>query len=174
MIIIIFGLPGSGKSYFASRLAKKIGAKYVNSDRVRKELFAERDYSDQEKKIVYNHMQADMMQAVVQNNNLVLDATFHREETRKLFTDKIQNKEEIQFIEVQADEEIIRNRVSRKREYSDADFAVYKLILDENEPLLGPHLILQSTNENIDDMLKKAVHYLKTNYDTRANKQTYN
>ena len=170
MIIIVFGLPGSGKSYFASRLAERIGAKYVNSDRLRKELFPVRTYSEQEKKAVYDYMLEEMMQALLQNNSLVLDATFHRKESRELFTDKIQNKGEIVFIEVQADEEIIRERVSKKREYSDADFEVYKLIRQQNESLSDTHLILQSTNDNIDEMLEKAANFLKINYDERANK----
>ena len=170
MIIIVFGLPGSGKSYFASRLAERIGAKYLNSDRLRKQLFPERDYSDRGKQIVYDNMLEEMMQAVARNKDLVLDATFHRKETRDLFINKIEGKEKIIFIEVQADEEIIRERVSRKREDSEADFEVYKLIRQQNEPFLEPHLMLQSTNDNIDDMLEKATTYLKTNHDERANK----
>ena len=38
MVVIVFGLPGSGKSYFASRLAGIISADYINSDRVRREI----------------------------------------------------------------------------------------------------------------------------------------
>lgn len=170
MIIIVFGLPGSGKSYFASRLAEKRGAKYVNSDKLRNELFTERDYSDRENKIVYDHMLEEMVQAVAQNKNLVLDATFHKEETRKLFINKFQGEGEIIFIEVQADEEIIRERVQKVRKYSEADFEVYKLIREQNEPLIEPHLILQSTNGNIHEMLEKAAQYLKINHDERANK----
>ena len=56
MVIIVCGLPGSGKSYFAERLAKKIDADYVNSDRLRKELFPSRTYSDREKATVYWRM----------------------------------------------------------------------------------------------------------------------
>ena len=54
MIVIVFGLPGSGKSYFASRFAKVINAGYINSDMIRKEIFEKREYSDQEKKAVYD------------------------------------------------------------------------------------------------------------------------
>lgn len=74
MIIIVFGLPGSGKSYFASRLAKMINAGYVSSDKVRKELFKESVYSEQEKRAVYDKMLQQMEQAIQQKNNLVLDA----------------------------------------------------------------------------------------------------
>ncbi len=161
MIIIVFGLPGSGKSYFASRLAKMIGAKYLNSDKLRKELFTEVDYSEKEKGIVYEKMLEEMRNVLAQNQNLVMDATFHKKETRKLFTDEIKRKEKIIFMEVQAAEEIIRERVQKERAYSDADFEVYKLIREENESLAEPHLILLSTNGNIQEMLEKASQYLK-------------
>ncbi|HUZ58419.1 MAG TPA: hypothetical protein VMU83_06530 [Hanamia sp.] len=56
-----------------------------------------------------------MKKAVKQNNNLVLDATFHRRDTRKMFIDEMEDKDGILFIEIQADENIIRKRVEKKR-----------------------------------------------------------
>ncbi len=160
MIVIVFGLPGSGKSYFASKLARMIRADYVNSDKVRKELFEKRTYSAEEKKAVYDKMLDQTKEAVRQNRPLVLDATFHKSEIRHAFAEVAQGKTDILFIEVRADEKIIRERLKRERPYSEADFEVYKLIHRQNEPLGEPHLILQSTNENIDDMLQKAGEYL--------------
>ncbi|MEO9005025.1 MAG: AAA family ATPase [Ginsengibacter sp.] len=171
MIVIVFGLPGSGKSYFASRLAKTINARYVNSDKLRKEMFTERVYSDSEKKAVYDTMLDEMKEAVQQNNNLVLDATFHKKDTRQLFVEEMQvlGKGEILFIEVWADEEIIRERVKKERPYSEADFEVYQFISQHNEPLDQSHLVLQSTNYNINEMLNIASEYLKTKNDNRTN-----
>lgn len=170
MIVIVFGLPGSGKSFFASRLAKMIEAEYVNSDKLRMEMFEQRTYSAQEKKAVYDKMLEHMREAVRQNQNLVLDATFHKRETRHLFAKEAQGKTDIFFMEVRADEKTIRERLQRERPYSEADFEVYKLIRRQNEPLTEPHLILQSTNENIDDMLQQAGKYLKIKNDRRRNR----
>ncbi|MEO8961144.1 MAG: ATP-binding protein [Ginsengibacter sp.] len=171
MIVIVFGLPGSGKSYFASRFAKMINAGYVNSDKLRKEMFTERVYSDKEKKVVYDTMLEQMKKAVQQNNNLVLDGTFHKKDTRKLFVEEIQmlGEDEILFIEVWADEEIIRERVKKARPYSEADFKVYQFINQHNEPLDEPHLVLQSTNDNLNEMLQRASEYLKIKNDDRTN-----
>lgn len=169
MIVIVFGLPGSGKSYFASRLAKTINAEYVNSDRLRKEMFKERVYSEHEKKMVYNQMLEQMKDAVQKNNNLVLDATFHRRDARQMFLDEMEGKGGIVFIEIKADENIIKERVKKERPYSEADFEVYKLISQHNEPLDEPHLVLKSTNDNIDKMLDRATKYLKDKNDNRTN-----
>lgn len=161
MIVIVYGLPGSGKSYLASRLADSIHSAYVNSDRVRKELFAKRDYTDQEKKAVYKEMLKEMNRAIDQNYDLILDATFHQKQTRELFIKAAEGKETIFFIEVVADEAVIKERLKKERPFSEADYEVYRIISQKNEPLSEPHLILQSTNDNIDEMLQKAVAYLK-------------
>jgi len=161
MIVIVFGLPGSGKSYFASRLAEKIGAGYANSERIRKERIAKRTYSEKEKAAVYAVMLEEMKQAVDENRSLVLDATFHKDETRQLFIQQMKEKEGIVFIEVRAKEVIVRERLKKERPYSDADFNVYKLIQQHWEPMSKSHLLLESTDENIDDMLQKAMNHLQ-------------
>ena len=168
MIVIVFGLPGSGKSYFASRLAKMINADYINSDRVRKEMFKSRTYSEQEKAAVYNEMLEKMKEAVSQRRNLVLDATFHKNETRNIFIQGMKGKGKIFFIEVWAGENIARERLKESRPYSEADFEVYKLIRQYWETLNEPHLMLESTNENIDKMLQKAAEYLQWKNDKRT------
>ncbi len=159
MIIIVCGLPGSGKSYFASSLAKLMNAEYLNSDLLRKEMFQHRTYSDEEKESVYKIMLQKMQYAAAQKKSLVLDATFYKKETRKSFTDKIKEGN-IYFIEVWADETIIKERLKQRRPTSEADYEVYKLIKQYWEPLKKPHLLLESTNENIDNMLHKAAQYL--------------
>jgi len=65
------------------------------------------------------------------------------------------------FIEVRADEDIIRERLKHERPYSEADYNVYKMISDQNEPLREPHVILLSTNHNIKEMLTTAESHLK-------------
>jgi predicted kinase len=64
MIIIVMGLPGSGKSYFAQRLAITINADYISSDRVRKTMMSSRTYSTKEKLLVYDEMLSQMQLAV--------------------------------------------------------------------------------------------------------------
>lgn len=170
MIVVVFGLPGSGKSYFASRLAKMINAGYLNSDHIRKEMFKTRIYSDQEKAAVYHAMLEKMKEAVNQNKNLVLDATFHKNKTRGLFIREIKDKNIIFFIEINANEDLIRERLTKERPDSEADFGVYKLIREQWEPLNEPHLSLESTNENINYMLQKAADYLQMKNDKRTDR----
>ncbi len=167
MIIVVFGLPGSGKSYFASRLAKLIDADYVNSDRVRKSMFPVRSYSEEEKTAVYNEMLELTRRAIRQNRNIVLDATFHKDDIRRKFIDE--GRGDVVFIEVSAEEGIIKERLKQKRVDSEADLEVYKLIKEKWETLQGDRLVLISSDNNIEDMLHQAVDYLKLRNDKRAN-----
>ena len=166
MIIVVLGLPGSGKTYLASQFAKLIGADYINSDRVRKSMFPVRSYSEKEKASVYNEMLDLARQFIRRNKNLVLDATFYRNDIRKKFIDEA--KGEIVFIEVTAEEAVVKERLKQKRADSDADFEVYKLIKKQWEPLRGHRLMLISSNNNIEDMLHQAVGYLKLRNEKRA------
>ena len=160
MIVIVFGLPGSGKSYFAAHLANKINADYINSDKVRRAMFDTRTYSINEKLSVYSEMLTQMKEVVKQNKNLVLDATFYNNDIRKKFLDEAVDAGSIFFIEVKAEESIIRKRLQEKRVDSEADFEVYKKVKKQWEPLHLDHLVLQSTNDNINEMLYKAADYL--------------
>jgi predicted kinase len=97
MIVIVLGLPGSGKSYFAARLAEVIQADYINSDQVRKEMFSKRTYSEKEKGAVYDAMLERMKTAAKLKRDLVLDATFHTEDSRQLFIRQLRGKARVFF-----------------------------------------------------------------------------
>ena len=166
MIIIVFGLPGSGKSFFASRLAKKLRARYVNSDVIRNQLFVVKKYSQEEKKKVYSAMLREMKKAIQQNADIVLDATFYKKSIRKKFSETVKEfGQHILFIEVWADQKIILERLSQKRQYSDADYSVRLHLKEVFEPMKREHLILQSTQINIDEMLDAALNYIRFSHE---------
>jgi len=166
MIVIVFGLPGTGKSYFAERLAARIEAKYINSDRVRKKTFAHRTYYENEKLFVYDEMLAELRQAIEKNKALVLDATFYKDAIRERFIKEAGNN--TLFIEVKADEPVIKERLKQRRADSEADFEVYQNIQAQFEPMKEPHLTLYSSNDNIGEMMNSALSYLKLTDDKRA------
>lgn len=163
MIFIVLGLPGSGKSFFAFHLAKEVNAEYISSDILRKKMFAKRTYTVEEKQAVYNEMLSQMISAIKQKKNVVLDATFYKNYIRKKFAEAAKKIDDVIFVEVQAAEWVIRERTQKKREDSEADFEVYKKLKAEWEPMEEEHLVLQSTNDNIKEMLENTLHYLNKN-----------
>jgi len=166
MLVFVAGLPGSGKSFFASRLAETIHAVYLSSDVIRKELIPNPSYSAQEKEQVYESILKKMHEAAKQGHNIVIDATFYQKTIRARFIKEAkQIAANFVFIEIKAEEALIKKRVSAKREYSDADFEVYKKIKAAFEPIEEKHLVLQSKENNIEDMLQITYTFFKRNND---------
>ncbi|HEU5148113.1 MAG TPA: AAA family ATPase [Chryseosolibacter sp.] len=162
MIILVAGLPGSGKSYFAERLAERLNADYVNSDRVRVELHASGKYSVKDKLVVYKEMLLKTMKAIEDGRDVVVDATFYHHTMREMFLRLADGyKQGVRLIEVVAEEAIIRERLNRPRKYSEADFGVYEQVRDDFEGITMPHLMLESTDDNLEDMLKSAIMYIE-------------
>ena len=161
-MLIVFGLPGTGKSYFSKLLATELGYEYISSDETRKKNFANRNYSDTEKTDVYHYMLREISALIQQDRDVIIDGTFYKETIREAFKNlAIENKQQIKFIEITAKENLIKERVELKRQDSDADFSVYIKIKKEFEPLLEEHLILTSEKSNIKEMLAKTNEYLK-------------
>ena len=85
MIIIVLGLPGSGKSYFAQALAKRIDAAYVNSDRVRNAEGARGKYQIEDKMRIYHLMAEETQKYAMDGQDVVVDGTFYLGATIDLF-----------------------------------------------------------------------------------------
>lgn len=161
MMIIISGLPGCGKSYLASRLAQKLGATYINSDLMRKEIDAQGRYAFEDKLNVYEEMASRAGEAVREGRRVIIDATFYRNEMRQLFFTlaKLLHTK-VALIEIVADEQIVAARLSRPRAEGEADIAVYRMLKGQYEELDREHLTIESKADNIGDMLAKAAKYI--------------
>jgi hypothetical protein len=55
----------------------------------------------------------------------------------------------------------VRERVARQRPYTEADFQVYRKIKDAYDPLVIPHLVLDSELQSPAEMVRTAMEYLK-------------
>ena len=164
MMILVGGLPGSGKTYFAKRLAARIGAVCLSSDGVRKALKATGKYKLEDRMIVYKELAKLAELHLIESQNVIVDATFSRQNMRDIFTslaDKLSVPSH--FIWVYANEELIKERLQQPREDSEADFAVYQKIRDQFEPIDLPFARIASTNENVESMLKKAEQFISGN-----------
>lgn len=161
LVIIVCGLPGSGKSFFAEKLAKALHAEYSNSDIIRMQLIKQRNYTFEEKEKVYKELLKTMENAINDNKSIVLDATFYRRSLRNRFITKAKElKTSIHFIEIQATSEISKRRLSKQRKHSEADYEVYLIIEKLFQPLENEHLTLHSNDHNIDEMINKAIQYV--------------
>jgi len=162
MIVIVFGLPGSGKSCFSRQFAALINAEHISSDLVRKEMLNSRTYCDDEKAMVYHEMLVRAKDLLERHKNAVIDATFYRNKFRKQWMRALPGSI---FIELRADESVIKRRLQQKRSDSEADYEVFSRIKAQWEPMADDHLTLQSTDNNINDLLQQASSYFLLHHD---------
>lgn len=162
ILLLVAGLPGSGKSFFADRLADAIGATPINSDRVRILMHARGKYAIDDKFAVYHRMALEAGNLLRNGTDVIVDATFYLKSLRDLFFRiGTEHNARIYLIEIQADEEIIKKRISVDRVLSEADFSVFKKIKGEYEAIADPHLILRSSDDNIEQMIAQTRAYLE-------------
>jgi predicted kinase len=161
-LILICGLPGSGKSFFANHLSQRIHVNHFNSDILRKELFPEiRTYSETEKKIVYDALIAQTKLYLKKGQSVIIDATFYKKSLRTAFYEiAIQLKAGLKIIYIYAEESLIKVRTSKERIDSEANYSVYLKMKDAFEPIEQNHLSLQSSDNNLDILLTEAISFL--------------
>jgi len=160
-MVMVTGLPGTGKTTFAKELAEQLDAQHLNTDIIRDELGKRGQYDPETKAAVYDSMLRKADRLLSDNQKVVIDGTFYRAELRERFV-KIARKHQIdlRWIELRADEEVIRQRVSKKREYSEADFNVYQKVKEAYQPLEQSHLVLWSDQLSLEEMVERAQDFL--------------
>jgi predicted kinase len=161
MIVLVYGLPGTGKTFFARHFAKETGAVHLNTDLVRGKLNAKGHYDDTTKQQVYNELYKHVMQELNEKKNVIVDGTFHkqvrREQVKRLAAEI---NEPVFLIEVKADEKTVKKRLKKTRKNSEADFSVYKELESQFETDDSGHLELWSDNNKVEEMVNKAKIYI--------------
>lgn len=154
-VFIVTGLPGTGKSTLAKALEEAFAAEHLSTDRIRTETGLRGQYGEAAKEAIYVIMLQEADSFLAMNKGIVLDGTFYLQKHRDAF-DKMAHKWAIDpvWIEVKADEAIIRERMSKKREFSEANYDVYLDIKDIWEPMTGDHIVLWSDRMPTKEMIE--------------------
>ena len=94
--------------------------------------------------------------------SVIVDATFYKKKLRKRFKDLAQEYDAtVKWIEVCACEDVVKKRVSKKRRYSEADYAVYQMIKSQFEPMQEEYIQVFSNQEETPGMIEKAIKFIK-------------
>jgi len=151
MLVLVCGLPGTGKSTAAERIVEVLPGRLLRSDVVRKELFPDPTYSSEESAAVYDELLDRARDLLDSGEHVVLDATFRRRELRKRAA-AVAETAGVEFrpVRVVCEESTVRERIRRREaeedDESDADFAVYTQLRDEFEPIEGDdHLVVDNS-----------------------------
>lgn len=146
MLVVLTGLPGTGKTTVAEELAKELDAKVLSTDKIRRGAVEKPGYSKTKKKRVYEEMLRQAGHLSAKNERVILDATFFKKELRdKAAKIGRERNKHVFFIEIVCPEEEVKSRISKnKREYSDADYRVYKIIQSKFEPVEKEHFMIDT------------------------------
>lgn len=167
MLILISGLPGTGKTTLAKAYAVRYGALHLNSDLIRRELGLMGHYSPEDKKRVYDALLEFAHRALQTGREVVVDSTFYKEAIREPFRRvAAECAARLFWVEVRAGEQTIRERLQTPRPDSEADFAVFEKIRNEYEPLQEPHLVLWSDKMPLDEMTAAVREYIAAHQPT--------
>ena len=162
MLILVCGLPGTGKTTVAEAIAKKKNARILSTDIIRKEMIGNPAYTDDEKDMVY-HMLFNMAGMMLKDGrNVVLDGTFYKKELRDNVRElATKTKSELSIVEVVCDERVVRERLAKRCKTccaSDADFAVYKKLKTSFEQIKKKHFTINTSGawqKQADDIASK-------------------
>jgi len=148
---MLVGPPASGKSRLARRLGSALDAQVVESDRVRKQLFAEPRYTGGEHAAVYGWCHTILRSALVVGRNVIFDATnLEERRRRKVYSIAEQCDARLAIIWVTCPPSVVQQRLLRRQlredkdDLSDADWPVFLELRRKAEPIRRAHVVLNT------------------------------
>ena len=160
-LVAVSGLPGTGKSYFCSRLAERLPFIILESDALRKALFPSPSYSSQESSRLFRVIHLLIEGLLKKGVSLILDATNLSERYREqLYSIADHLSVKLVLVRVEAPPEIVqerlKNRQENSRNKSDADWAVYQKMEPLVQKIRRNHYAVD-TSRDITPVLDKIV-----------------
>ena len=152
LLVVLSGLPGTGKSYFAGELTRLVPFQVLGSDQVRKLLVPRPRYTPNEHARVFGSCHRLIEDYLVQGCRVLYDATNLTKASRRPLY-RICERLEVPLVLVRftAPPETVRRRLAeravkpRPGDYSDADWTVYCHLASQEEPIGRRHFIVDSS-----------------------------
>jgi len=168
-LILVGGLPGTGKSTLAKALAQHAGFRVLRSDVVRKELagvggaecrseLGQGIYTDEWTKLTYSECLRQAEELLFSGERVLVDANFREENQRRMFLDStLRWGVPTLFLLCETEPEVVRRRLAERRvDASDADWSVYENAVKTWEEL-GPATRSRRSTINTGDALESVL-----------------
>jgi predicted kinase len=161
--IVVAGLPGAGKSFLSRKLAERLPCCIVESDALRKALWARPTYNARESHRLFSASHGLVEQLLSEGIGVILDATNLQERHRKqlyLIADRLDVK--LVLVWVEAPPQVILDRLQERslggdpRDNSEADWEVHRMMSGKAERIRRPFLAVD-TSRDISPVIDKIV-----------------
>lgn len=166
VLVVMVGLPGTGKSHLTRRLAAQLPIEVVETDEIRWRIASPPTYSREESGRVYQTAHRQIGRYLREGRDVIFDATNLYERGRRTLR-RIAEKNGARLLIVQttAPEQLIENRLRRRklgiepRDRSEADWDVYCRMRGEMEAIKQPHLVVD-TSQDLKPAIEGIVNYV--------------
>jgi len=162
-LIVVSGLPGTGKSFFCRKLAEKLPFLILASDALRKVLFSTPQYNEQENKRLFSACHVLIEELLKKGIPVIFDATNLLEHHREyLYRAAERAGAKLILVWVEAPPEVVRQRLlTRERTAvpqsdSEAGWEVYNKMRPRREKISRNHLVVD-TSQDITGAVDKIV-----------------
>ena len=160
-LVVVSGLPGTGKSYFCGKLAERLPFVVLESDSLRKTLFPSPSYTAWESSHLFRTIHQLVDRLLVKGISIILDATNLSERYReRLYSIADRLGIKLVLVRVEAPPEVVKKRFETRRrssgDKSDADWAVYQKMKSSVEKIRRNHYAVD-TSRDITPVLDKIV-----------------
>ncbi len=155
LLLLLSGLPGTGKSFLARKIAEQLPCVIVESDFVRKTLSdGKPTYASDESAFIHRVSYTVIERLLLGGTNVIHDATnlaeWHRELVYHLAS---RTRSRLVIIRTTAPEGVVRDRLVQRfirrdpRDLSDADWNVHEQLAPELETVRRPHLVVDTSGD---------------------------
>ena len=152
-LVALSGLPGTGKSHFAAKLAGTLPCVVLESDRIRKLLVNRPQYTGPEHGRVFAVCHLLIEQCLARGHCVVFDATNLSEAVRRPLS-RICGRLSVPLLWVRltAPLDVVKRRLNGRDAgepdgFSDAGWDVYSRMATGEDPVKGPHFEVDSSSD---------------------------
>jgi predicted kinase len=160
-LVVVCGVPGVGKTTVAETVTDRVDGHLLRTDVVRKELYPDPDYTDEETRRTYATVFDRARTSIEAGRPAVLDGTFTQ---RGFRDDAIEVAEGLDvpwtFVRVTCDTAVVEHRIRRRDDdESDADFEIHEMFKDAFDPLTVEHVTVDNSGTLDETRDQVAAHF---------------
>jgi predicted kinase len=166
-LIVVSGLPGTGKSFFCRELAERLSFLILASDTLRKILFPSPEYQESENKRLFSACHVLIEELLRRGIPIIFDATNLLEHHREyLYRAAERAGTKLILVWVEAPTEVVRQRLLAREKAtmpqydSEASWEVYNKMKPHKEKISRNHFVVD-TSQDIIPVIAKIVRATK-------------